>query len=937
MIETVDYSRYFYNDLYDENLITDKLQSYQNKMFDPIIKGKAWIQNNRIINGDITDIQINQDLNLRFGMPMNTYSIFLNINIVPYYSEKDFYFKYGYETPIKTSQIIEDDKCFSKYLYFFMSGYLIHDVELVVLRGGHTIIFIHPTEDLKAGEIHKDDLNAIMTGDREDGMWTVMFGARSDMYQAKQQRVLLFKNNKIYLSSFKKYKKYHKPSKNNCYTLYMTAFKNSYNIMCACNVTVGKDTQGEYFLIPPEFKSFIYEKINLVSCIVFNEPDCSGNGIYINTENGKPLFRIPYKKNPIPIKNLLIWLYDPISGRKIHPLEPSVTMHYPDIYDFSEMIDESYYIYLCEKSKAFIVDKNDEFFMVQNEDKEMQPDLFIEWVEPSEDCMEFSSYIQDYIEYDNRYCEKFVNDELPTEITSNFYPDISIPIDAFTYYKSKLYGDYRAWQLERISKILHTNPKLYDEFYHMIYYKIRSFFTKCYDITIVANIYKRNIMNNHEHCEGDSENRMTFDTPHTYLHVHDHQETLKPMNIFIDGVLSKITFAFKRGTTTYLYVDKKDIDAEQTIQLDMELTNRLIETGRIAFSGSGTSVDLESIGFTENHSLSNLIFYDVESGNYIEPDNFTIGAQISANDIIHKDDTLDSSLTEDEYLYTCEDEFFFTNNDEEFIVKHAEVNCTVSNPSSSKETNIGDITIAPSNPVYRGKTIGIGTTDFCLRKTYAFSDNIDEPILYDSDNNPFVTDSLEVIILQRDDGVQWEDSYNAVFPNFRGKPSLDRFKVYVDGKIVSPKEYEVEFNGYGQDAVFKFNYEFLNKRIDIHYIAYDDELIYDDKIGNLTKANPMDVLFLRDILTTPYDKYIYKIFIDGYRISDNKITMLGQSNMLYIDHPFTEDSTIMIYKQKVDEEIYGYTKNTQFLDKIALEDADFLNYIYKKYVLKSVG
>ena len=112
MVVKNDYSRYFFNNLYDDEIITNKLADYQNNMYDPILRGKSWIQNNRIINGDITDIQVNSELNDRFGIPKNTYSIFLNINIVPYYSEKDFYFKYGYETPISTSQIMEDDKIF---------------------------------------------------------------------------------------------------------------------------------------------------------------------------------------------------------------------------------------------------------------------------------------------------------------------------------------------------------------------------------------------------------------------------------------------------------------------------------------------------------------------------------------------------------------------------------------------------------------------------------------------------------------------------------------------------------------------------------------------------------------------------------------------------------------------------------------------------------
>ena len=175
-----------------------------------------------------------------------------------------------------------------------------------------------------------------------------------------------------------------------------------------------------------------------------------------------------------------------------------------------------------------------------------------------------------------------------------------------------------------------------------------------------------------------------------------------------------------------------------------------------------------------------------------------------------------------------------------------------------------------------------------------------------------------------------EDHYDISFGNFKGKPSNERFKVYANGKLISPSDYTVTFEGYNKDCIFTFTTDFNGMQLNIHYSAYDDELIFDGLASSLLKTDH-PVLFLRDILTTPYDKYVYKIFIDGYRISDDQIFTLGQSNMLYIKKLIDKDSSVLIFRQKMDTEIYGYEKDVQFLDITCQNDPNFLSYLIDKY------
>lgn len=925
MVVKNDYTNYFFNNLYDEEIITNKLADYQNYMYDPILRGKAWIQHNQVINGDIVDIEINHDRNERFGMPENTYSIYLNINIVPFYSEKEFYFKYGYDTVITTKQIMEDDKIFGKYIYFFMSGYLIHNVELVSLKGGYTILFIHPNDGIK-----NEDLEAIMTGDDEDGLWTILFSTRSDVYFAKKQRALLFSDNKIYLKNTTVYKKYNRPNKNNCYTFYISAFTGSLNIMASCCASVEEDENGEYFLIPNEFKNWIYKRANTVFCMIINEPECSGSGIYVDTKGSDPIFQIPYKKNPIPIDNLLVWQYDAKAKRKIHPIEVNATIQYPNIYDFTEMVKESYYTYLCDKTKAFIVDSKRNYIILSGESVDPNYDLYIEWIEPVNDCMVFNSYIQDYIDYDSDYCEKLVTGSLPEEFNS-FDPVTQIKLGAFDFYRSEFYNDFRAWRLDALSKILHNNPRKYDEFYHEIYTKIRFYLTRCYSYKDNQEIYERSIMTNHDHCINDRESRMKFKTPQTYLHIRDYYEDLKPFSVYIGGKLVPLSYAMKRGTTLYAYFDCDYLVDKESIQVDLEVMNNYIESSSIYFNSTNDPVDLETLKFEQHHALGDLVFYD-EDGNYLSPDDYTLQAQIKTLDFSYKppQDELDDQHVEETELYMCDGAQYIPYGSDGLILRPTELDLDVAVGNSVKDVNIDDVKIIPTNKNLQGKRIGVATTDFSRRSVYFINDDINAPELHDCYDEQILTKNFEVIILQPTEGATLDDHYDIYFKKFKGKPSKERFKVYADRKLISPLDYTVTFNGYGKDCVFRFNTNFNGMRLDIHYSGYDDELIFDGLAQPLLKTDE-PILFLRDILTTPYDRYVYKIFIDGYRISDDQIFTLGQNNMLYINRPFTEESNVLIFRQKMDSEIYGYEKDVQFLDITAQNDPGFLSFLIEKY------
>lgn len=940
MVTKNDYDSYFFNSLYNDDLITELLDDYQNHLYDPIMRGKEWIQDNQIINGDAKDIRINQDLNMRFQMPKNAYSLFLNTNIVPFYSEKEFFYKYGYGQPIATTDIINDGKIFSRYIYFFVNGYLIHDVKFVVLKGGFSIIFITPIEGNKIGDLNEVDFNRTYDENFTDNIWTIRFGPRSDLYTVRKQRALLFKDNKIYLSSFATKYKYYKPTQKNAWTAYMTAFNGSYNIMTACNVVVKKDNTGEYFEIPKEFKDYIYTNISMVKCIIVNEPTCGGSGVYINSSETSAIFQIPFEKNPIPIRNLLIWQYDAEKKRKLHPLTPHVTHYYPNIYDFEQMILDSYYVFLRENTKRYVVDKDEKYVLVQPEGGERYHDLYIEWLEPIDDVMEYNSYIQDYIDcYQIQYTEMVINDTLPDEFF-RFTPEKPIKLGAFDYFHSEFYGDYRAWRLHGLIEVLKNNPRRYDEFYHIIYSDVRKWLHRDYNYKTHPHIFNRSITTNRDQCNESQELLMNFEKPHSYVRFYDHRDKVYPVNLLVDGKMSKVTYTMKFGSTVYVYFDKELIKNRENIQVEMELMNERTESGQIEFNGSGSATDLELAGFKEEHSLSDLIFYD-EEGNYIPNDDFEYIGQIETVDMVYgESDAKDFSSRFKLTLHDKDHNLIVPKDADCIILRCDEVEHPIGNSHQTKKIYLDNVKIKPKKEVaskYVGTKMNIATADFYQEKIFILTDDMSAPILIDKNKDVIRTKNMEVIVLKRkgsnrEDGIRPDETYNFTFHNFRGKPGTDRLKIYVDGLLYAPDQYSVEYKGFNNDAVFTFGNEVLNKEIQIQYTGYDDELLYYGPIQGLPHTNDR-VIFLRNYLTSPFDPMVYKVYLNGKRVADDKILMLGQSNMIYLDTNYNQSDVIMIYKQRMDSDIYEYSNDVQFLDAIAMRDEKFRLSLLQKYVI----
>lgn len=897
-----DFDAYFFNDLYSDELITNKFASFQNRLYHSILRGKESIQQNKVLNGPVTDIIMDETLNLAHGMPARSYSLHINECIVPYYSEEMFAHKYGYEDAIPLLTLMDDTVVFSKHLYFFINGYFINNIQIHIGKNDY-IIFI-PTTDEPNTHMNRNQLDEILS---EGKVWSLFFSTKSDFYAGYTSRLKLFTGTKIYTSNLKRYKAYNRLVKRNAWTMYITAKQSSTDIMIGTSVTMGMDDTGEYFEMSQEFYDYIYDKSINFRCLIVNEPDSTGNGIYINTNETRPIFTIPFEKNPIPIKNLIIWKYDHTNGIKQMPLAgyEDVKLSYPNIYDFTDIIENKVY-----------QSPNDE----PTWDDYTRFDLFIEWVEPTADASAYDTYLQDYMDcYAVEFADMIVN-KTAHPLVLAFKPLQGIGLSAEDYFNSEFKGDYRGWRLQKFIEMMGDNPNRYDEVFELLYYINKKYLSKTYTYDTHPHVYDRNIITNRNFCEPKQELVIDFPAPQGFLRIHDFMEEKKPTFIYVNGIRHEVTYVSKWGHILYIYFPVELIENKETIQLNIDFEN--VPPFNVSFI-MGDSFDLGTLKELGDYSLSELIFYDAETGEIFDSSVLDFVAKIEYLELEYLGDEkidAESAMDTDIGLYDYYKRKFVPAGEHDcFIVKKQTIQHPVEDPENGKKVPIKHIIIYPKpgyEEILDGKRISITTTNF--HKKYIFTMDKD-----------YIT----------------ENGYTYTIPEFKGKGIKERFRVYLDGKRTS--NFKIEKGAYntdfklvdicpdGQELIPPEDLpEDFSQKVVIEHIGFDEVVVLSKKIKDLKKTND-EILYLEDDLDTPYNRMVFKVYVDGYRISDDQIKMVGQGNMIMIIptyYQFTDESTITIYQQGHDknffrEEMIPY----QFLDEVAQEDERFRKYLIDKY------
>jgi hypothetical protein len=530
-------------------------------------------------------------------------------------------------------------------------------------------------------------------------------------------------------------------------------------------------------------------------------------------------------------------------------------------------------------------------------------DAYIEWLEPTNDISSFDTYIQKYIDcYANEFCDMVTNNTIDPRV-SNFHPIEEINFTSENYFVSKYKGDNRAWRLHKLITILRDNPMRYEELLKYIYYKNREFVSTSYTYEADPHIYGRSIMDNKHHCDNAEERYVNFNEPHTFIKVYNSSCNHRYCVLYINGVRKTITYNMTFGSDMYIYFPCSYIENHENIHIDIGFDNETIADQTFKLDFVGGYYSFEDSDSLETNSLADLIYYVDGLRKYVDPKDIQYRLRILEHEIryLGTDEVDTYVLPHTEILLSSENEIVQPIDYDFIILRTDHKIIDLSGIMYHKKIDLDNLEVSITNPSYEERLIHVASASFYTIRTFNITDDM-------------INSTIE-------------------FTNFKGKCSKNRFHLFLNGKIVNPDLYDMEFPVIYNGSVLIKNIQFGAGDLVVEYISYDEQVVYDGTLGELKKTED-NILYLDGMLDLPLDVELYKVYIDGYRIHNNQIKTLGQNNMIIINdeiHEFTDDSEVLIYTQEMDKDPYQYDTSLHFLSEVSKDDSTFRKYLLDTY------
>ncbi len=907
------YDIYFLSNLYDDDVIMETIKEF-NHFYNTDLHGEDVAQNNAVQCGSISDIIVDNELNYKYGIDPNSHALRIPLRAVPWHSEVDFIDEFGYGTPIHAIDILANGTIFSKSLFLFIGEYFLYDIRYVIEKD-YLIAFITKGNHLQEEAIHQ----LIESADK----WRLLSSTKGSIYQAYSHRnVLITNGNRIYISNLTRLsvQKNH-ADRETGWTLYMGDSVTSPSIMTSTHVMLKEDAAGAYFEIPEKYKNFVYQRLGTMKVLITNEPDCTGSGIYMGKEGQSPIFQLPYKRVPIPVNNLLIWEYDIETNRKKYPIIPKVSVIYPNIYDFSEV--------------------------------EFENGIYIEWIESDGIPRKLDLIFQDYIDFcGNSYPQKLLSSEVPN-VVKTYEPASPSPFEEEKYLESSLFGDYRGWKVKQMVYLLKDNPIRYRFLFSHLYRKSMRYMSSTYTPETYPDIYTRSITNNATHCDGDDDHATVFAKPQAYIKVNNLSCRYRHCSLFFNGIRKIPTYIMTYGGYMYVYFPAEWIANGEMIQLDTGLINDIVPTDDNTFKFLYTTSEHRCSNdvFSRKHSLSDILFYDGKTKEFLT-NSFDVNLAISIYDIKYKNKELIDEIsfldTDAELMVqkqTPGDPLIFASKGVEyFITKRKTLDWKIGDltRNSHKDIDLRNVVLKNPEEDIVGKPIHMATTDFYATYVYNFtqtgesfglieyweSGHADNEGVYDT--SPVYTPQNEILIV---------NGTTLTIKNYRGAHSKGHFRIFVDGKLQNPNVFNVEFpTTYGGDCLINTTDMPVGYTV-VDYMPYEESILYNGKISALKKSGDA-ILYLHDYLKgCSFDPMIYRVYIDGIRIPEDDISVLGSGTSILIRQRgvIKDSSTAVILYQAMDEELnpFDYNKNSveyMMYDSALLQGSqEYRNWVINKY------
>lgn len=927
IFEMSAYDFCFLNNLYDDDIVVDSVKDF-NHQYETDIYAEGVNHKQEVRTGKTREFSVNNELNYKYGIKAGSYSLRIPTNNVAWYSEVEFIDKYGYEVPISSLDILDDMTVFNRSLLLFIGDSFIYEV-FYVLTKTEMIAFLQINNHLT-----KDGIISLLSAETT---WSLLYTEKGMTYRTFAPSNKLFDEDKIYVKSLSPREKIASPTTDGRWMLFMSNDPVSYDIMSCTPIPLLTDDAGElYFRISGEFKAFIYQKTRTLKCLLLNDPNCCGSGVWVYSNENAPIFQIPYERTPFSPENIMCWEWDPMSRRKLHPLLSDVALTYPNIYDFRNV--------------------------------EFDNCMYIEWSEAPGIPNITHPPFQDYIEYQGAlYPHKVLTGDVPGVI-NEYAPAPAQPVAEAMYPQSPYFRNYRFWKVYQLVYAMLDNPLRFRKFFNRIYRKLARYITSTYSIEEYPDIYQRSIRNNMEHCDNVATKTTTFLSPHTFIKVNNESGLYRHCALYIDGIRKIPTYNMTYDGYMYVYFPAAWIENGEQIQLDVGLVSDVTKIDDILFQFRFNSSVQKFLNadFSRERSLADLIFYDHTSKDIIDVCDdkhavrkFDMKLSISIYDIDYKNRDLSdeiSFLDTDAELVVPGDgnkELIFASDTfNYFIVKKKTIdhplNMTGWIKPLHKDIDMSALHLSNPHPSVVGRQLNMASTDFYASYVYDFAGDENFVGLIelwergdwnaaktDYDPTPFYVQRNDLFIV---------NGNTFTLHKFKGAHSKEHFRIFMDGILQNPNTYNIEFpTKYGGDCIITVTFEQRGYML-IDYLPYEEEVIVNEELDHFLTGGD-DMIFLQTHLNgAPFDNRLHRVYLDGIRIAPKDIKVVGDGGAIIIRKERYRDKltsssnpNLLIARQALDTwmsplSYNRHQKRSWMLESILLEDRFFREDVIRNFM-----
>ena len=879
---------YFFNNQYDDGVVWDQLTSNRNKNYYKCLEHQKILQDLKTQFYDVSEFQQNEAINYKLNIPMESYTLYIETSIIPYYTKKRFLDKYGYNMPITMNEIFANSRIFKYFIFCQIGAKFFFGMEFAEADNGCYLI-IKPN----SFGIQLDRLSALMN---THGMYIgIRFVNQTDIYYAYRNKFLLFNENivnsnyRIDLSLFSNITNFNKPDVVDEWTLYVSDIANNDNFTIAINASIIEEYGNRYVVIPVSAAEYIIKNTVNCKCYLVNEYQRADDRQLVETlpAEDQDINFIINSVNPIPLNNILIYLLDTTTGIKY------------TMYPFQIIQSEMKWGYYTIKYNKKELDAYLNMLGIADSVNA----ICIEWYEALNTMHTYDGHIRSFFElYDSvTKFDEFINTRA-TEIFNSYKPLVPTIYDASSFLTYDGYPDLRGFRLKCLIELFNDNPIRLKTLQRAINQKNKVSIRQVYHEADYPEIFARSVMNTSRHTITDI-NTFSFKEPMMFIQIYLSKDIRPSALIYVNGIRVNTEYIYVDRRAAYIYFRRSALkeNIENVIEIEVFLYDTLpshkIET-ETKFYSTGTNNSIPGANQYDIMSLRNLMFVDTKTNLCLGSDEISYRYVMTEVDI--------GNSNGHDFVFICDgDDFdYFMTNLIEFFEDYDGIKYAV-----RKSTTLVD---APS---VTHKALDITRAYMRLNSSH----RINHSLLITNTNNyrkVYVKDGLI--------------SASVNMYQFKESADKNRFRVYYAGKLLKPDEYEItlpsKYDGDVSVTIFNISGSDNNREVIFEYLPIEEDIVFR---GIPDSSIYRDELFWFDDLTNVLLPEMLKVYVNGYRIPTDMIKDIGGFNILSIPG-YKSGDYIEIYKNA--DDILNYiTDRSGFVVNAELRsNLEFREYILKK-------